>query len=145
MCHSAETRESSSLKGDNLLPKDMTLCNHLVPSPFPGLEHPSCEREVCVHFGVRCNFLGPRQIEALGGCAGGVWLRGFTLLLVPIHWVRELGVRDHQLQHLFTFLGAAERMRMVPRSHDALETSGAPDRTQDASGSQGASSRGRVR
>lgn len=96
------------------------------------------------HFGVRCNFLGPRQIEALGDCAGGVWLRGFTLLLVPIHWVRELGVRDHQLQHLFAFLGAAEGMRMVPRSHGALETSGAPDRTQDASGPQGESSRDHV-
>lgn len=102
------------------------------------------EGGLCVgrHFSVRCNFLGPRQIEALGGCAGGVWLRSFKLLLVPIHCARELGVREHQ--HLFAFLGAAGRMRMVPRSHDASETSGAPDHTQDASGPQRVSSRGRV-
>lgn len=59
------------------------------------------------HFSVGCNFLGPRQIEALGGSVGAAWLRGFTFLPVPLHRARESGVREHLLQHFFSFLGSS--------------------------------------
>lgn len=98
------------------------------------------------HFSVRCNFLGPRQIEALGGSVGAAWLRGFTFLPVPLHRARESGVREHLLQRFFSSLGSSrEDEDGPPRSHDALETSGAPDRAQDPRGPQRASSRCHVR
>lgn len=52
MCHFPETGDNSSLEGDNLFLKDMTLCNRLVPSSFPEPECPSCEWEVCVQEGI---------------------------------------------------------------------------------------------
>lgn len=72
------------------------------------------------HFSVRCNFLGPSQTEALWGSAGGVWLRGFKLLLVPLHCARESGVREHQLQHLFSFLWSSREDEDGPQEPRCL-------------------------
>lgn len=85
MCHFPETGESSSLKGDNLFPKDMTLCNHLVPSPFPGLERPSCEREVCVWEGFSVSDAISEEHDKLRlwEVVLGVW-GTFSLLLLPL-------------------------------------------------------------
>lgn len=91
MCHFPETGDNSSLEGDNLFLKDMTLCNHLVPCPsWRG-------RSVCRE-ALQCQmqFLGSKT-EALGGSAGGERLRGFVILLVPFQGVRKSGVREHQL------------------------------------------------
>lgn len=92
-------------------------------------------------FIVGCHFLGPRQIEALAGRARGVWLRSFMHLLAPRIWVKESGVREHQLQHLFSFRQSSRKDEDGPSSHDVLETSRSPDHTLDPSGPQRASSR----
>lgn len=85
MCHFPETAESSSLKGDNLFPKDMTLCNHLVPSPFPGLECPSWEREVCVQGGFSVSDVISGDQDKLRPWEVVLVLWGtFSLLLLPL-------------------------------------------------------------
>lgn len=85
MCHFPETAESSSLKGDNLFPKDMTLCDYLVPSPFLGLECPSCEREGCVQegFSVSDVISGNQDKLRLWEVVLGVW-GTFDLLLLAL-------------------------------------------------------------